>query len=324
MAADPIALAPDAEFAELLDDFLAAQLSPLTRQSYAADLVVYLTWLRGRDKHPRDASRPDIDRYRNWLGELVGPDGKPAANGRARYAPATVARKLSSVRAFYSYLAERRVVPGSPAAGVKGPKLRSEPRGRAIADDQVRRLLAVAGERGHETDAMVRLMVLNGLRVSELCAANIEDLRREPAGGHSLRVRGKGGKDVDVALSERTEHAVLKTVGARTQGPIFRRQDGRRLRAGNPAPRVPYNRQAVYRLLAELAGQAGIVGADADQVDGVPPHRLRHTFVTMLLDRGVPLVAVQDGARHSSSETTRRYDRTRTAWHEHPTHKLDF
>ena len=137
------------------------------------------------------------------------------------------------MRAFYSYLAERRVVPGSPAAGVKGPKLRSEPRGRAIADDQVRRLLAVAGERGHETDAMVRLMVLNGLRVSELCAANIEDLRREPAGGHSLRVRGKGGKDVDVALSERTEHAVLKTVGARTQGPIFRRQDGRRLRAGS-------------------------------------------------------------------------------------------
>ena len=201
---------------------------------------------------------------------MVGPDGKPAANGRARYAPATVARKLSSVRAFYSYLAERRVVPGSPAAGVKGPKLRSEPRGRAIADDQVRRLLAVAGERGHETDAMVRLMVLNGLRVSELCAANIEDLRREPAGGHSLRVRGKGGKDVDVALSERTEHAVLKTVGARTQGPIFRRQDGRRLRAGT-RPRVPYNRQAVYRLLGELAGQAGIVGDDDDQVDGVPP-----------------------------------------------------
>ena len=324
MAANPVSLAPDDEFADLLDDFLASQLSPLTRSSYAGDLSIFLTWLAGRGKHPRDVSRPDIDRYRNWLAELIGPDGKPAANGRARYAPATIARKLSAVRAFYNYLSERRVIPGSPAAGVKGPKLRREPRGRAITDDQVRRLLAVATERGHETEAMVCLLLLNGLRVSELCSADVEHLHREPGGGHSLVVRGKGGKDVDVALNDRTERAVLKTVGARSQGPIFRRQDGRRLRAGAPAPRVPYNRQAVYRLLGELAEQAGLVGEGDDQVDGVNPHRLRHTFVTLLLDRGVPLAAVQDAARHASSDTTRMYDRSRAAWREHPTHKLDF
>ena len=228
------------------------------------------------------------------------------------------------MRAFYNYLSERRVIPGSPAAGVKGPKLRREPRGRAITDEQVRRLLAVATERGHETEAMICLLLLNGLRVSELCSADIENLHREPGGGHSLVVRGKGGKDVDVALNDRTERAVLKTVGARSQGPIFRRQDGRRLRAGAAAPRVPYNRQAVYRLLGELAEQAGLVGEGDDQVDGVNPHRLRHTFVTLLLDRGVPLAAVQDAARHASSDTTRMYDRSRAAWREHPTHKLDF
>ena len=160
--------------------------------------------------------------------------------------------------------------------------------------------------------------------MSEVCNANVEDLRREPGGGHSLRIRGKGGKEVDVALAERTEQAVLKTVGARSEGPLFRRQDGRRVRAGNPAPRVPYNRQAVYRVLADLATQAGLVGDEDGQVDGVHPHRLRHTFVTMLLDRCVPLAAVQDAARHASSDTTRRYDRSRTAWQEHPTHQLDF
>ena len=70
MAANPISLAPDDEFAELLDDFLASQLSPLTRSSYAGDLTIFLGWLAGRGKHPRDVSRPDIDRYRNWLAEL--------------------------------------------------------------------------------------------------------------------------------------------------------------------------------------------------------------------------------------------------------------
>ena len=79
MAANPISLAPDDEFADLLDDFLASQLSPLTRSSYAGDLTIFLTWLAGRDKHPREVSRADVDRYRNWLAELIGPDGKPIA-----------------------------------------------------------------------------------------------------------------------------------------------------------------------------------------------------------------------------------------------------
>jgi integrase/recombinase XerD len=324
VAADPIAIAPDPELAELIDDFLAAQLSPRTRESYAGDLVIFLRWLGERGTHPREVARPDVDRYRNWLAEPIGPDGKPAANGRPRYAPATVARKLSAVRAFYTYLTERRVIQGSPAAGVKGPRLRREPRGRAITDAQVRRLLETAAARGHEAEAMVCLLALNGLRVSEVCSADVEHLRREPGGGHSLVVRGKGGKEVEVALNERTERAVLQTVGARTQGPIFRRQDGRRLRAGSPAPRVPYNRQAVYRLLGELAEQAGLVGDEDGLLDGLSPHKLRHTFVTMLLDRGVPLVVVQDAARHSSSDTTRLYDRARAAFREHPTHKLDF
>jgi integrase/recombinase XerD len=324
VAVDPVSPGSDPELAELIDDFLASKLSPRTRESYAGDLVIFLRWIAERGKDAREASRPDIDRYRNWLGEKVDANGKAASNGRARYQPATVARKLSAVREFYSYLSERRVIPGSPAAGVKGPRVRREPRGRAITDEQVRRLLETAQARGHEVEAIVCLLVLNGLRVSEVCEADVEHLRREPGGGYSLLVRGKGGKEVEVALNERTERAVLKTIGARTQGPIFRRQDGRRLRGGSPAARVPYNRQAVYRLLSELAEQAGLIGQDEDKVDGLNPHRLRHTFVTMLLDRGIPLVAVQDAARHSSADTTRLYDRARAAWREHPTHKLDF
>jgi integrase/recombinase XerD len=289
-----------------------------TATAYRRDLEAWVKWCARLGIHPLAAERHHVDAWVRHLTTTPQPrTGRPAA-------PATVARKLSAVRAFYTYLTERRVIQGSPAAGVKGPRLRREPRGRAITDAQVRRLLETATARGHETEAMVCLLVLNGLRVSEVCAADIEHLRREPGGGHSLVVRGKGGKEVEVALNERTERAVLQTIGARTQGPIFRRQDGRRLRSGAAAPRVPYNRQAVYRLLGELALQAGLIGDDDGQIDGISPHKLRHTFVTMLLDRGVPLVAVQDAARHSSSDTTRLYDRARAAFREHPTHKLDF
>jgi site-specific recombinase XerD len=154
VAADPIAIAPDPELAELIDDFLASQLSPRTRESYGGDLAIFLRWVAERGKHPRDVARPDVDRYRNWLAEPIGPDGKPAANGRPRYAPATVARKLSAVRAFYNYLSERRVIPGSPAAGVKGPRLRREPRGRAITDEQVRRSVGCGPARSNRGSSL--------------------------------------------------------------------------------------------------------------------------------------------------------------------------
>jgi site-specific recombinase XerD len=324
VALDPIAAAPDAQMRELVDDFLAAQRSPGTRVSYASDLAIFLGWMAARHKHPLQAARPDIDRYRNWLAATIGPDGKPASNGRARYAPATVARKLSAVRALYTYLSERRVLTGSPAAGVKGPQVRREPRGRAIGDEHVRVLLGAAVQHSDQAQAIVRLLLLNGLRVSEVSKANVEDLQREPGGGYSLLVRGKGGKHASVALNASTTLPVLAVVGTRSSGPLFRRQDGRRTRHDADAPWLAYNRQAVSRLLIELGHQAGLLGEADDQVDRLYPHRLRHTFVTMLLDREVPLPAVQDAARHASADTTRLYDRSRVAFREHPTHKLVF
>ncbi|MCA1681293.1 MAG: site-specific integrase, partial [Actinobacteria bacterium] len=164
---------------------------------------------------------------------------------------------------------------------------------------------------------------LSGLRVSEVCDAQIEDLRREGDGGRSLRVRGKGGIDVWVALNARTQRAVLAAAAQRPSGPIVRRPADRRRRPGSIAPLRPYNRQAIYERLLELGNAAGLLG-HRGEIDTLHPHVLRHSFVTLLLDAGVALAAVQDAARHASPETTRLYDRTRNAFTEHPTHTLDF
>jgi integrase/recombinase XerD len=166
--------------------------------------------------------------------------------------------------------------------------------------------------------------VTNGLRVSEVCAALVELLEREPDGGLSLQVNGKGGKLARVALNEGTARAVRAVAGGRDRGVLFERQDRRRTRHGHDAPRIPYTQQAVSRLLVELARGAGLLGTADGEVDRMHPHRLRHTFVTMLLDRGQGLAAVQDAARHASADTTRLYDRRRDAYRTHPTHDLVF
>jgi integrase/recombinase XerD len=76
-------------------------------------------------------------------------------------------------------------------------------------------------------------------------------------------------------------------------------------------------------MLVELGERVGLLGENGD-LDRLHAHRLRHTFVVTLLDMGVPLAAVQDAARHASANTTRTYDRLRSAYREHPTHLLDF
>jgi integrase/recombinase XerD len=299
-------------------------LAPRTRATYQTDLALYLGWLERCGTHPLAAGRRDIDRYRNWMSELVGADGKPSRHGRPRFAPATVAKRLSAVRSFYGYLVDRAAIDASPAVGVKVPRTPREPRGHAITEDQVAMLIAVAQEHSNTAEAIVRLLATNGLRVSEVCAARVEQLEREPGGGLSLKVNGKGGKLASVALNERTTRAVRAVAAGRDGGVLFERQDRRRTRHGQDAPAIPYTQQAVSRLLVELARDAGLLGDEDNEVDRMHPHRLRHTFVTILLDRGQGLAAVQDAARHASADTTRLYDKKRDAYRTHPTHDLVF
>jgi site-specific recombinase XerD len=264
---------------------------------------MFLHWLNRAGVHPLRARRPHIDRFRNHLTELVGPDGTPSPSGQPRYAASTVSRRLSAVRSFYAYLTDQRVLGASPAVGVKAPKVTKEPQGKGLTEKQLARLLDAATAAGAIEETIVCLLGLNGLRVSEVCAANVEDLRREPGGGRSLRVRGKGGKEVWIPLNARTDRAVMVAIGARCSGPIVRRPADRRRRAGTVAPVRPYNRQGIYERLIELGHAAGLLGK-ASQIDKLHPHVLRHSFVTLLLDLGEPLVAVQDAARHASPETT--------------------
>lgn len=320
-AKHPRQFAPDEQTARLAEDFLDSQLSPRTRAGYTNDLAVFFEWLAGRGVKPLEAQRPDLDRYRNWMLELVDEQGRPSSSGRQRFAPSTVARRLSAIRSFYAYLADRRILGASPAAGVKGPRVNRDPQGKGLTVEQMRRLLEAARRHSADAEAIVALLCLNGLRVSEVCAAQVEDLRREPGGGWSLRVLGKGGKEAWVALNKTTERAVMKAVGGRSCGPLVRRPADRRRKRSTTMPLRPYNRQAVWELLQQLGKRAGLLGENGE-LDRLYPHLGRHGFVQALLDAGVGLAQVQDAARHSSPETTRRYDRLRTAYREHPTHLL--
>jgi integrase/recombinase XerD len=141
------------------------------------------------------------------------------------------------------------------------------------------------------------LLGLNGLRVSEACATNVEDLGIE-RGHRTLRIVGKGNKPATVPLVPRTARTIDLAVGERHEGPILRRRDGQRL-----------DRRTAHRWVRAIGKRAGL-GA-------VHPHMLRAAFITAALDAGVPLRDVQIAARHADPRTTTIYDRRRQNFDRH-------
>ena len=138
---------------------------------------------------------------------------------------------------------------------------------------------------------------LNGLRVSEACATNVEDLGIE-RGHRTLRILGKGTKPATIPLVPRTARTVDLAVGERSEGPILRRRDGERL-----------DRRTAHRWVRSIGKRAGLGAAH--------PHMLRAAFITAALDAGVPLRDVQLAARHADPRTTTICDRRRQNFDRH-------
>ena len=118
--------------------------------------------------------------------------------------------------------------------------------------------------------ALISLLTLNGLRVSEATGADIEQLGLE-RGHRTLTITRKGGKVVTIPLAPRTARAIDLAIGERTGGPVFLAVDGRRL-----------DRHCAGRIVRKVAHRAGVAKT-------VTPHTLRHSFITAALDAGVPL-----------------------------------
>ena len=220
-------------------------------------------------------------------------DLRPRA-GSPRPCPRHVTRRLCTIAGFYRYAVEEELLDHSPAAHVRRPRLDYESHATALDRNEVGALLVAAGLGPAAEHALISLLALNGLRVSEATGADIEHLGLE-RGHRTLVITRKGGKVVTIPLAPRTARAIDLAIGERTDGPLFLAADGRRL-----------DRHGAARIVRRVTRRAGIAKR-------VGPHTLRHAFITAALDAGVPLRDVQEAASHADPRTTMRYDRARTA-----------
>ncbi len=270
-----------------LAGFLAGY-SGLTRQAYELDLRQYASWCQQHQLRLFAARRADIECFARDLEARAAPaPPSPGGCAQSQGSTATPSRKnFSTTRP-------------QPMCG--GPRLDYESHAVGLDRNELGALLVAAGLGPPAEHALILLLALNGLRVSEATGANTEALGVE-RGHRTLVVTRKGGKVVTIPLAPRTARAIDLAIGQRTDGPIFVTADGRRL-----------DRHGAGRIVRRVGRRARI---------GKPigPHTLRNAFITAALDAGVALRDVQEAASHADPRTTMRYDRARTSLDRHATY----
>ncbi len=147
------------------------------------------------------------------------------ANSMAGYAATTIRRRVYATRGFFSFLQRDGTIQVNPAVEVALPKRRRK-QPNIPTQDQSRRLLASA----HTTEekAIVSLLLMAGLRRSELLGLNAEDVADDCSG---LRIIGKGDVERLIPLPDHARAALVRHIDAADirAGPLFLNQAGRRM-----------------------------------------------------------------------------------------------
>ncbi|MCZ0981806.1 tyrosine-type recombinase/integrase [Streptomyces diastatochromogenes] len=191
----------------------------------------------------------------------------------------------------------------NPAALVDRKPVSNISQATGLTFEESEQLLRGAEAYGLRCSAVVHVLLLTGMRVSELVNADIEDLGEE-RGHNVLHITRKGGRKQTIVLPPSAWEALTKYHGNRASGPLIITRTGRRI-----------TRQGIWDMVKRLCRRA--------DVREIRTHDLRHTCATLALESGKSLEAVQDLLGHADPRTTRRYDRARNNLDNSPSYALD-
>ena len=251
----------------------------------------------GRCSTSSPSGRPDagitgltLPVLRSWL----------AAQASAGAARTTLARRTSAVKTFTAWASRRALLPSDPATRLQVPKAhRTLP--AVLRQDQALDAMAAANSGAQQGDPLalrdrliVELLYATGIRVSELCGLDIDDV---DTSRRLVRVLGKGNKQRTVPFGEPAQSALAAWLA-----------DGRpALATGESGPALLLGARG--RRLDQRQART-VVHQTIAAVDGAPdigPHGLRHSAATHLLEGGADLRIVQELLGHSTLATTQLY-----------------
>ena len=281
------------EFLEYLE--IERNLSPLTIRDYRHYLENFVTWSNFHSpiSKPQDLTVELVRKYRVNLAHYNSP------NGNLPLKKVTQNYYVIALRSFLKYLIRKDLPVISPDK-IELPKVESRSL-KFLDRDQVDRLLAqpnMSTDQGIRDKAIMEMLFSTGLRVSELCRLNRDQVNLERG---EFGVIGKGQRLRVVFLSDRAKIWLERYLAKRTDifNPLFIRTRGNQEPAVN-GEKMRLTARSVQRILEKYVRKARLPVK-------ATPHVMRHSFATDLLMNGADLRSVQELLGHKNVATTQIY-----------------
>ena len=286
------------QFIWYLDSILNRSVN--TVRAYQRDLIDFLRFVRDERGLPESAGperihRDDVTSYLAWLGKSreIRKHGKIS---RKTISAGTQNRRLSAIRAFFTFCMENSLVQSDPTYEIKGAR-EVEKFPVFLSVKEIEQLIgSIPGGdlRGLRDRAIIEFLYSTGMRVTELVSLNVGNI---PKQADSFRITGKGNKQRVVFIGECARRAVEQYLRVRSDdgietlpdSPLFLNRRGGRL-----------TQRSIQRMLVDRAKAANLRVIPS-------PHALRHSFATHLLQGGADLRTLQELLGHARIGTVQVY-----------------
>lgn len=282
------------ELSSIIDEYLSylrieRGSSAHTIEEYSRDLSMYLNYLVDNDVSSLDSiTHDDVSGFEQWLF-LQG------------YSTTTIKRRISAVKGLHRFMVREDYTQRNPADAIRLPKI-AERLPDVLSIERISEMLDSYNDKtpiGLRDRAILEVLYGCGLRASELCDLNLDDIYLEEG---FLRVLGKGSKErispisglalqslQDYLNGGRADLSMRsKKPNPKDFGAVFLNARGSRL-----------TRQGLHLIVSKAGNKIGI--------DGLHPHTLRHSFATHMLEGGADLRIIQEILGHSDISTTQIY-----------------
>jgi len=249
-------------------------------------------WLHGKSEKTQLAYSNDVKRFLDFVGKPLSAvtigDIQAFVDSLSDYAPASKTRMTASVKSLFTYAHKIGYLRFNVSAVVGLPSVKNTLSERILPEEDIQKMIILTDK--PRDKALLRLLYMGGLRISEACNLKWRDIQPTSNEGAYLNVFGKGSKTRSVLIDSKTYNALLALKGnSGPDDPVFVSQKGHALS-------VPQ----AWRIVKKAAKRAKI---DAP----VSPHWFRHAHASHALDHGAPIHLVQNTLGHSSITITSRY-----------------
>lgn len=275
------------------------------KRNFVSNFKEYLSLERGLSENSIFSYISDVQKLEKFLTkekkQLQAGSQKDIANflreeSRKKLSSRTRARVVASLRQFYGYLENRKLIETNPMQMIEAPKIE-----KALPDflsqDEIRKLFAVFREENLlelRDKTMFEFLYSAGLRISEACMLLLPDVDRE---NQVLTIKGKGGRERLVPYGEVASRLLDQYID-KARAEILNQYESEYVFVSKKGGAL--SRKSAWRLLKRYMKRAGI-GRN------ITPHTLRHSFATHLLQNKADLRAVQELLGHMDIATTQIY-----------------